>query len=37
MPMGVIVPPDNRSLELFAKGEGSRVARLEVFDLRSAW
>jgi len=37
MPMGVIVPPDNRSLELFAKGEGSRVARLEVFDLGSAW
>jgi len=37
MPMGVIVPADDHSLKLYAQGEGARVMRLEVHDLKSAW
>lgn len=37
MPMGVIVPRDERSLEVYAKGRGARVESLEVHELRSSW
>jgi fructan beta-fructosidase len=37
MPMGVLVPADNLSLEVYAKGGSGKVAALEVHELRSAW
>jgi fructan beta-fructosidase len=37
MPMGVIVPPDNLSLEVFAKGGSARIQALQVYELKSAW
>ena len=37
MPMGMIVPPENRSLEIQAKGGSARILALEVRELKSAW
>jgi sucrose-6-phosphate hydrolase SacC (GH32 family) len=37
MPMGVIVPPDNHSLEIFALGGSAHINMLEVHPLKSAW
>jgi len=37
MPMGVILPEDDRSLSVFSKGGAVTVQSLEVFELRSAW
>jgi len=37
MPMGVIVPGGNVSLELYARGGSARIAKLTVHELRSAW
>ena len=37
MPMGVIVPHDNLSLELSAKGGDARINSLEVYPLKSSW
>jgi fructan beta-fructosidase len=37
MPVGVIVPPDNRTLVLYAKGGRAEIRRLEVFELEPAW
>jgi fructan beta-fructosidase len=37
MPMGVIVPENNRTLEIYAKGGAARINSLEVYELKSAW
>ncbi len=37
MPMGVIVPPENLSLKLYAKGGAAKLNLLEVHELKSAW
>ncbi len=37
MPMGVIVPPDNLSLGVYAKGGSAKITALEVHELKSAW
>lgn len=37
MPMGVIPPDDNKSLEVFAKGGAARATKLTVWKLKSAW
>lgn len=37
LPIGVLLPEDDRSLELFSVGGEARVERLEVAELRSAW
>jgi fructan beta-fructosidase len=37
MPMGVIVPPDNLSLALYAQGGSAKITSLEVRELKSAW
>ncbi|MBI2926398.1 MAG: GH32 C-terminal domain-containing protein [Verrucomicrobia bacterium] len=37
MPMGVILPPENRSLEIFARGGAAEIASLKVHELKSAW
>ena len=37
MPMGVIVPEDNLSLEAYAKGGSAKINALEVHELKSAW
>ena len=37
MPMGVIPPDDNRTLELTTTGGPTKVGRLSVYPLRSAW
>jgi len=37
MPMGVLLPREDRSLALFARGGDARVARLAVHGLKSAW
>jgi sucrose-6-phosphate hydrolase SacC (GH32 family) len=37
MPMGVIVPADNFSLEVYAKGGSAKINSLEVHELKSAW
>jgi len=37
MPMGIIVAPENRSLEISAKGGGARIVALTVYELESAW
>jgi len=37
MPLSVILPEDDRPLSLFSKGGTAGVARLEVYELRSAW
>ena len=37
MPVGVIPPEENRSLEVFARGGVAKLNLLEVCELRSAW
>ena len=37
MPMGVIVPQDNRSLEVYARGGAARINTMEIHQLESAW
>jgi sucrose-6-phosphate hydrolase SacC (GH32 family) len=37
MPMGVIVPWNNTSLDLYARGGEARIESLEVYELNSAW
>ncbi len=37
MPMGVIVPADNTSLEVFARGGDAKIDSLNVFELKPAW
>ncbi len=37
MPMGTILPDDNRTLELFSKNGSTGIDSLEVYELRSAW
>ena len=37
MPVGVIPPDEDRSLEVFSKGGDTAVNLLEVYELRSAW
>ncbi len=37
MPMGVIVPEENHSLDLYAKGGDAWIASLKVHELKSAW
>ena len=37
MPMGVIVPPDNLSLAVYAKGGSAKINSLQVHELKSAW
>jgi hypothetical protein len=35
--MGVIVPSDNLSLEIYSKGGSGKINSLEVHELKSAW
>ncbi len=37
MPMGMIVPQDNLSLEVYAQGGSAKITALEVHELKSAW
>jgi fructan beta-fructosidase len=37
MPMGVMVPAGNTSLQVSAQGGSAQINSLEVFELRSAW
>jgi sucrose-6-phosphate hydrolase SacC (GH32 family) len=37
MPMGVIVPPDKLSLEVYARGGTAKIHALQVHELKSAW
>jgi fructan beta-fructosidase len=37
MPIGVIPPDENRSLEVFSKGGSVKVNSLNVYELHSAW
>lgn len=37
MPMGIVVPADNRSLEISAKGGTAQIGSLTVYELQSAW
>ena len=37
MPMGVLVPSDDRTLEVFARGGSAALHSLEVFRLKTAW
>jgi sucrose-6-phosphate hydrolase SacC (GH32 family) len=37
MPMGVIIPSDNFSLEVYSKGGRAKINSLEVHELKSAW
>jgi len=37
MPMGIIVPEDNLSLEVYAKGGSGKIDSLQVHELKSAW
>ena len=37
MTIGVIIPGDNRSLELYAKGGDAKIHALAVHELQSAW
>jgi sucrose-6-phosphate hydrolase SacC (GH32 family) len=37
MPMGVIVPPDDLSVKVYAKGGAAKINALEVHELKSAW
>ena len=37
MPMGMSIDPDNRSLQVYARGGSARIDSLEVFELQSAW
>ena len=37
MPMGIVVPSDNRALEISAKGGTAQMESLTVYELQSAW
>jgi fructan beta-fructosidase len=37
MPMGVMVPQANRSLEIYAKGGSAAIKAMEIYELKSAW
>ena len=37
MPLGVIVPPDNLSLAIYAQGGRATIRSLEISELKSAW
>jgi fructan beta-fructosidase len=37
MSIGVLFPGDRKSLDIFSRGGDTRVAALEVFELKSAW
>jgi fructan beta-fructosidase len=37
MSAGVIVPSENHSMEVFAKGGAAKINSLEVYELKSAW
>ncbi len=37
MPIGGILPDDNKTLELFSKDGSTKVDSLEIYELRSAW
>lgn len=37
MPMGIIVPADKRSVEVYAAGGSARINSLELYRLKSAW
>jgi fructan beta-fructosidase len=37
LPIGLTLAPDNRNLELTAKGGSATINSLQVFELRSAW
>jgi sucrose-6-phosphate hydrolase SacC (GH32 family) len=37
MPIGTILPDDNRTLELFSKDGSTGIDLLELYELRSAW
>ena len=37
MPIGVILPEDNKTLETFTKDGSTKIDSLEVYELRSAW
>jgi fructan beta-fructosidase len=37
MPMGVIIPSDNTTLQVYAKGGNAQINSLTVFDLKSVW
>jgi len=37
MPIGQILPEDNKSIELFTKGGKTRVENVEVCELNSVW
>ena len=37
MPMGIVVPPENQSLEISAKGGAAQIESLMVYELQSAW
>jgi sucrose-6-phosphate hydrolase SacC (GH32 family) len=37
MPIGQVLPEDNKSIELFTKGGKTQVEDLEVYELNSVW
>ena len=37
MTMGIVVPPDNRSLQISAKGGTAQIESLTIYELQSAW
>ena len=37
MPMGVIVPQENRAVEIYASGGEATISSLELYRLKSAW
>ena len=37
MPMGIVVPPDDHSLEITAKGGTAQIESLTVYELESTW
>jgi len=37
MPMGILLPEDNHSVEIYAKGGRAKIDSLEVHELKSSW
>jgi hypothetical protein len=37
MPMGIVVSPENRSLEISTQGGTAQIESLTVYELQSAW
>ena len=37
MPMGILLPEDNHSVEIYAKGGRDKIDSLEVHELKSSW